>query len=69
MNKYLDFKELRQPSEPKKAGLVRRMLRFLAKMFSGAKGDQGDGRAARAGLLTGILLDMTYRPTVTNHWQ
>ena len=50
MNKHLDIKELRQPSEPKRAGLMRRMLGFLAKVFSGAKGDQGGWEGGTRGL-------------------
>jgi hypothetical protein len=41
MNMRVDIQKLSHSSEPKKVGLLKRMLGFLAKLLSGARGDQG----------------------------
>ena len=50
MNTHVDIKEFIKSSELKKIGLLRRMLGFLAKVLSGAKGDQGGWEGGARGL-------------------
>jgi hypothetical protein len=50
MNMHADIEEFRQAVAPKKTGLLRRMLAFLANVFSGAKGDQGGWEGGARGM-------------------
>jgi hypothetical protein len=50
MNMHVDIQEFSRSSEPTKVGLMRRMLGFLAKLLSGAKGDQGGWEGGARGL-------------------
>jgi hypothetical protein len=50
MNMHVDIKEFSQSSGPEKAGLLRRMLAFLAKLFSAPSGDQGGWEGGARGL-------------------
>jgi hypothetical protein len=50
MNMHVDIQEFSRSSEPKKVGVLRRMLGFLAKLLSGAKGDQGGWEGGARGL-------------------
>jgi hypothetical protein len=50
MNTHVDIKEFSKSSEPTRIGLLRRMLEFLARVLSGAKGDQGGWEGGARGL-------------------
>jgi hypothetical protein len=50
MNMHVDVQELSRSSEPKKLGLLARMLGFFAKLLSGAKGDQGGWEGGARGM-------------------
>ncbi len=50
MNMHVDIKELGQSSASGKPGLLRRMLAFVAKVFSAPKGDQGGWEGGARGL-------------------
>ena len=50
MNKHVDIEEFRRAVAPKKMGFLRRMMAFLAKVLSGAKGDQGGWEGGARGL-------------------
>jgi|GraSoiStandDraft_8_1057269.scaffolds.fasta_scaffold153615_2 hypothetical protein len=50
MNMHMDIQEFSKSSEPKKVGLLGRMLGLLAKLLSGAKGDQGGWEGGARGL-------------------
>jgi len=50
MNVRVDIQEFSKSPEPKKVGLLRRLLGFLAKLLSGAKGDQGGWEGGARGL-------------------
>ena len=49
MNMRVDVQKFSK-SEPKKVGLLKRTLRFLAKLLSGPKGDQGGWESGARGL-------------------
>jgi hypothetical protein len=49
MNMHVDIKKFSQ-SKPEKPGLLRRMLAFLAKLFSAPSGDQGGWEGGARGL-------------------
>jgi hypothetical protein len=50
MNMHVDIQEFSKSPEPKKVGLLGRMLGYLAKLLSGAKGDQGGWEGGARGL-------------------
>jgi hypothetical protein len=50
VNMHVDVQEFSRSSEPKKVGLLKRMLGFLAKLMSGAKGDQGGWEGGARGM-------------------
>jgi len=50
MNMHVGAQELEPSSVPAKAGLLRRMLAFLAKVLSSPKGNQGGWEAGARGL-------------------
>lgn len=50
MNMHVDVRDFNQSSEPKKPGLLRRMLAFIASLMSGSKGDQGGWESGARGL-------------------
>jgi hypothetical protein len=50
MNMHVDIEEFRRAAAPKKMGLLRRLIAFLAKVMSGAKGDQGGWEGGARGL-------------------
>jgi len=49
MNMHVDLQEFSQP-QVKKTELLGRMLAFLARLMSGAKGDQGGWESGARGL-------------------
>jgi hypothetical protein len=49
MNMHVDVRDFNQSSEPKKPGLLRRMLAFIASLMSGSKGDQGGWESGARG--------------------
>jgi len=50
MNMRVDIQEFSKTSVPKKLGLLSQILGFLAKLLSGAKGDQGGWEGGARGL-------------------
>ncbi len=50
MNMHVDVQEFSDTSAPRKVGILRRILGFLAKLLSGAKGDQGGWEGGARGL-------------------
>jgi hypothetical protein len=50
MTLHQNVQEFSLLTEPKKIGILRRMLGFLAKLLSGAKGDQGGWEGGARGL-------------------
>jgi hypothetical protein len=50
MNMHVDIEEFRRAVAPKKIGLLRRMIGFLVRVLSGAKGDQGGWEGGARGL-------------------
>jgi hypothetical protein len=50
MNMHVDIEGFRRAVAPKKIGLLRRMIGFLVRVLSGAKGDQGGWEGGARGL-------------------
>jgi len=50
MNVHVEARQLEPSSPPAKAGLLQRMLAFLAKVLASPKGNQGGWEAGARGL-------------------
>ena len=50
MNMHVEARQFEPPSAPAKAGLLRRMMAFLAKVLASPKGDQGGWEGGARGL-------------------
>ncbi len=50
MNMHVDAEQFRRPSATGKVGLFKRVMALLAKLLSGAKGDQGGWEGGARGL-------------------
>ena len=50
MNMHVEARQLEPSSPPAKAGLLQRMLAFLAKVLASPKGNQGGWEAGARGL-------------------